>query len=399
MDSRASSLTVCLLASSLVIGCGDDDDADARVAPQLTVATFNAGLIANVGYLDARAARVVDALAELEADVLCVQEFWSEEHWDALVAANADVRPHVLRIEAMPGAVGQCTPDEFEPLRTCAELACAGEEADALVTCVSTMCQDETVALSSTCITCLLDNATGGIDVFQDACLGSGSGGATDGGVPADERSYFLGGSFGIGLLSKLPLNEPQTLVLDSSGNRRGVLHATTDVETLGEIAVLCTHLSAVQNNVRYEGSYGDWESENAAHARALVDFADDQAGGEGPVLVLGDLNCGPARPGVEAELADSYAELANAGFVDPFLDGDDAACTFCSANALVGSDDTGVDAAIDHILTRGLDAQVATTRVLMESFQDPGADGGAADTIPLSDHYGLRATINATRD
>lgn len=389
-------LALAAAGVALLYSCGSDDDGgrddggapDAACdacepppGPALSLVTFNAGLLDSVGSVDERAPRVAEALGKVADDVLCVQEVWAQEHWDALVEANARQRPHVLRLDPMPGVQGQCTPDEFAPLRACAELSCAGMEAGELVACVTAMCP-EVADLSGTCISCLLDNATGGLDVFETACLGSGSGATGDEPLPPEERSYLLGGSFGIGLLSKLPFVEMDTLVLDSSTNRRGILYAKLEVEELGEISLFCTHLTPREDPLRYEGSFGSWSAENEAHVQALIDWVDEKAGAGEPVIVLGDLNTGPAGPGIEPEVPDSYAQLPAAGFADPFLEGSAAACTFCSDNPLVNPQDTGVDAALDHVLTRDLEAPVEVERAFVD------------DQEPLSDHYGLRATI-----
>jgi endonuclease/exonuclease/phosphatase family metal-dependent hydrolase len=393
-------IAVGAVCSALAWSCGSDDDgggddggvgaedagcdACAPPATALSLVTFNTGLLDAVGSVDERAPLVFEELGNAEQDVLCVQVVWAEEHWDALVAATAEVRPHVLRLPPMPGVEGQCTADEFEPLRACAELSCPSMEADELVACVTAMC-DAVADLSGTCIACLLDNATGGLDVFEAACLGTGTGGTDDEPLPPEDRSYFLGGSFGLGLLSTLPFVETDTLVLDASTNRRGILYARLEVEALGEVSVFCTHLTPRLDPLRYEGSFGTWSGENEAHVQALIEWVDQKAGADGTVFVLGDLNTGPAGAGIEAELPDSYALLPAAGFAAPFLEGPEAACTFCSANPLVNPEDTGVDAVIDHVLTRNLDASVEVQRTLMTHIEE---------SQPLSDHYGLRALV-----
>jgi endonuclease/exonuclease/phosphatase family metal-dependent hydrolase len=242
----------------------------------------------------------------------------------------------------------------------------------------------------------LVDNAGGDLDSITMACLGSGSG--DDGPVPPEERSYLLGGAFGIGLLSKLPLNDVDTLLLDSSTTRRGVLYATIDVPELGEVAVFCTHLSAVLNDVRYEGSFGDWEGENTAQLEAMLDWVDDKTEDGAKVILLGDLNTGPevSSKDIVAEVPESFAQLADYDYEDPFLDGPDADCTFCSSNPLVVSGDTGVGGMIDHVMIRGFDTEVEVVRIL-DTLNDVEADADAGvvpDQLPYSDHYGLEASF-----
>lgn len=293
------------------------------------------------------------------------------------------------------GVEGNCSPEEFQPLRECSELMCPGAEPSDLFACTISMCGTEVSSLSGACSSCLIDNGgSGDLDVIEAACLGAGSG--DDGPVPPEDRSYLLGGAFGIGLLSKLPLNETDTLLLDSSTSRRGVIYASIDVPELGEIAVFCTHLSAVLNEVRYEGSFDDWEGENTAQLATMLEWVDEKTDAGAKVVVLGDLNTGPAvsAKDIVAEVAESYAQLPEADYEDPFLDGPNADCTFCSTNPMVHEDDTGVGGTIDHIMVRGFDTEITAERILDELVPNDDTDAGAPDELSLSDHYGLEATF-----
>jgi MoxR-like ATPase len=49
---------------------------------------------------------------------------------------------------------------------------------------------------------------------------------------------------------------------------------------------------------------------------------------GKGCTLLLGDLNAGPASPGVDAELEDDFAAILETGYADRWRDG--PVCTFC---------------------------------------------------------------------
>jgi endonuclease/exonuclease/phosphatase family metal-dependent hydrolase len=141
---------------------------------------------------------------------------------------------------------------------------------------------------------------------------------------------------------------------------------------------------------------YGGWPEENAAHVEALIDWVEEKAGDGGQVVVLGDLNTGPAGDGITASFPENYAQLPEAGFENAFLRGDDAACTFCGDNPLVASESGEAGAAIDHALTRGIDGDIDVERVLdgRIDIEIPSEDGEETLSTALSDHYGLRATI-----
>jgi hypothetical protein len=96
----------------------------------------------------------------------------------------------------------------------------------------------------------------------------------------------------------------------------------------------------------------------------------------------------------IVAEVPGSYAQLAEADFEDPFLDGPNADCTFCTSNPLVKADDTGVGGMIDHVMVRGFDSPITVRRTVDGLFpvEAGDEDAGAPDELPLSDHYGLEA-------
>lgn len=378
-------------ALSIVLSCGDDDGETGTHTATLTAATYNLGLLDSVGYVDQRTPLAIDATTKLDADVLCVQEVWQQAHWDALVAAEASTRPHTLRLPADPGAMGQCSADEFTPVQQCAQATCAGQPPESLVTCVTSNCPTEVGALGSGCITCLLGNtSSGSFDATRAACVGNASAGASG-------RSYVEGGSYGIGLLSKKPFAATEQRLLNASTVRRGILYARIDDAALGSLHVFCTHLSAIQSGLKYDGSYGDWDGENAKHVEDLIAFVRDKVPANGKVLVLGDLNTSPAAAGISPSVPANYAKFAPAGFADPFLAGPNAACTFCNDNPLVNASDSGAGAMLDHILTRGLDKRVSVTRQLDQRIEiDVPVPGGGSEKrqSALSDHYALRAVV-----
>lgn len=162
-------------------------------------------------------------------------------------------------------------------------------------------------------------------------------------------------------------------------------------------MAVFCTHLSAVLNEVRYEGSFGDWEGENTAQLLEMLEWVDEKSEDGAQLVVLGDLNTGPAvsSEDIVAEVPESYAQLDDFDYEDPYLDGPEPDCTFCSSNPLVHGDDTGVGGMIDHIMVRGFDTAVSIELIfdgLLPVEGDAGVD--APGELPLSDHYGLEATF-----
>jgi endonuclease/exonuclease/phosphatase family metal-dependent hydrolase len=155
-----------------------------------------------------------------------------------------------------------------------------------------------------------------------------------------------------------------------------------TDPE-LGELTVACTHL-ATDVGIDYTGDFGSWAGENLAQAEMLIDALPS-----GPVILLGDLNSGPAiEPNVEAELPDAYDAFVAAGFDSALIAAGQPACTFCDDNTLIAGEGAG-GSLIDHVFVRDLEVgaveRIATEPLAIEV-------DGAPVTSNLSDHYGLRA-------
>lgn len=305
------------------------------------VATFNAGLA--VGYLPnvrERLPHVVEALAALDVDLLFVQEFWLDEHWERLCDALAKRLPHTFRPPHVQVASGGCTPEQLAPFLACANKHCAGLRDEALARCVVRHCATYGLTLSPSCINCMTHNITGSLDEMVGRCLGE----AKDG----KHAPIAYGGSFGTGLLSRTPLEDIDTVTYRSSINARGAIYARTN-----GLHVFATHFSP--------GGLGG--SEQGPQFDAFVDFAATKSG---PAVLLGDLNTSSG--------SQLFAKLRRARFREP--DQLDTRPTCYSSR-------------IDHILLRDIDSTVTSQRILDGRVTLPNGE-----RTTLSDHYGVLATL-----
>jgi endonuclease/exonuclease/phosphatase family metal-dependent hydrolase len=355
----------------------------ASVAPtapppsRLTLVTFNAGLAR--GFVDLAAERaplVADAVAALDADVVALQEVWAPEDVQAVATAVQDGFPGQCFLEPAPETAGApaCPPPESDALESCARNACSGVGPDQLAGCVLDSCGAEYGALSGGCQACLAANIGGSLDEVVASCASA-------------TEVYAYGGSFGIGLLSRRPIETWDETVLDSSLNRRAVIHAVIDVDG-SSLHVFATHLSPIFDDIPFPGE-GSWEAEQRAQIERLLALIEERVPTGEPVVVLGDLNTGPALPGVAAEAADNFELLRAAGLAAPYVDSPpQPACTFCAENPLVGGTDDDDSVLIDHVLVGGLEA-TAVARIL-----DQPVTVGATESR-LSDHYGVEVTVS----
>lgn len=383
--TKAGTHGLALLLSLSLLACGGDDIADD--GGTATFATYNAGLARGfVPLAEERSAVTAEAIANLQADVVCVQEVWLEEDVTALTTAAADSFPTAIFREPDPGEVAEepaCTNEEAGPLETCARANCGDVSNDDLAGCVLGMCGPEYEATSDTCQGCLAANIGGSLDDILMACaLGGGS--------------YAYGGSFGIGLLTDGEILEQDALVFESTLNRRAVQHARIALPA-ATVDVFCTHLSAVFDDIPYPGEAESWEAEQAAQIDAMRLFINEHAGAGGGVVLMGDFNTGPAIGDLAGEVPDNYAALVS-GYDNPYLEQASPACTFCAENPLVGGADDDDSVAIDHVLLRDLPGEVVSTeRILTEPVTVQGADGPVPTAY--SDHFGVAATVSFSAD
>ncbi len=176
--------------------------------------------------------------------------------------------------------------------------------------------------------------------------------------------------TLGLALLSRHVVLD--TDVLDLGDGRRALLHVLVDAGTHGPIHLFGADLAPV-------GSEPLLGPAQAARVAALRDFVADEADPGDAVIVLGDLNAGPAGSGFEAHHPTSYELLVAAGFTNPYIESGDALCSTCAHNPLNEADRSLLT---HHILVRDVDGAVTARRILDEP--DP----------VLSPHYGLVVTI-----
>ncbi|WP_437736798.1 endonuclease/exonuclease/phosphatase family protein [Sorangium sp. So ce1335] len=372
------------------------EDAGPRPATPFRVATYNGGLAMGVmKYVDERAEPLIRALAEQPVDLLCVQEFWLEEHWQSLVAATSSTLRSTFRLP--PGHEdGGCSKQETDPLVACAAERCARLKQHALLPCLLQSCPTRLTGLSPDCFNCLSANPRKGPDELAQACLRaqpkSAAGArppARAGGARAPEA---YSGASGTAILTNAEILERDALVLPSAIDRRAVLYTRVSPPSIGELHVFCTHLTASMEGVPHPRNT-TWQKDQSAQIDALLAYVDRKTGGRGATLLLGDLNTGPAiAPSISARLPAHYDRLLARGFVNPYASQEDARCTYCFDNPLDGGKGTrGV--LIDHVLLRGFEGDATGTQIMRSSLT---IDAGKRKVKSgFSDHYGLLVTLS----
>ena len=375
-------------------GGNDDSNGTGAEADSVTLATINVGLaFGYVAEAPARVEPVINALAGLEADVVCVQELWVSQNdagvWNSdvveqVLAGTAENYPHQYwsRTVVPDDVVATgCTVEEAEPLEACAQQFCGDVEPDNLADCILADCGAEFTGTSAECQNCMVANLGQPLEDIVAACKG-----ASTSGIVYD-------GHNGLAILSKLPLSGSAIVELDYAVTSRAVLTATVETAGGNPVEVMCTHIAAdLSSSLEYPsgGTYAGFAEENAGQMAAILELA-SAASPDASLALLGDFNHGPATSEGGPELPEVYQTVLDAGYVDPIAE-TDVTCTFCDENTLnVGDGRGGV--IIDHVYLKTEGTVVDTARILDQTVPVVAADG-TEQTLHLSDHFGVQTTI-----
>lgn len=367
----------------LMSACGDDGGSS-----RVSLVTYNIGLATGfVDYAPQRQPVVVDLVQKLEADVVCLQEVWTQDDIDKVVEGAKAAFPHSHYVFLEDTTLGPpaCTATESDPLKACVDEKCPDTPASEIASCALANCNPEFSALSGGCVECIVANIGKEVDEILNICQTS-------------SQKFAYGGANGLVLLSRHPLTQLSHEKLSSTNVQRSVLGARVDLPVLGDTAVVCTHLAAdlTAAGVPYTGPHESWAGENSVQAEAALTFAATLGQGADTRVIMGDMNSGPAYGDtVVAEIPmASYQVFLDAAYVDFPSSGEGAVatgCTYCSDNLLVMS---GGDVQIDRIVLSAVPASASAMVELVGTGTVTIQSGGADVTTHPSDHYGVRLLL-----
>ncbi len=350
----------------------------------LHVETWNVGLAHGfVDHAEVRAPEIWTAIEGSEADLVCLQEVWSEEDRDSAVETLAESHPqlHLTDNEQLKASSAPaCRRGDLfgeDKFVSCLTGSCGGLEGDALTDCIIEECEPILAQLKTDkpeCAKALMAQ----VGKSAPAALWTVIRPFRKAGV------FSYGGSDGLVLASRVPLEDAGVLDFTdvSTLNRRRALYA--DVKT-GEATtrVYCMHLTAdLDGTAPYPGEFESWNAENLAQVERLLEHAEAFGG---PTVLMGDFNCSleDKEAGLHAESAASCQAVLDAGWSDPVMDLHQ--CTYCASNTLVGD---APDVLLDHAFVRGWASQDGSLR-----YDGTVPIEGLGD-VSLSDHYGYGLSL-----
>jgi endonuclease/exonuclease/phosphatase family metal-dependent hydrolase len=421
---------VGILLTAALFSCSSDEGSDeGPVKSTYVIDTFNVALAGSfVPYEKERRGPVMEAVASMDADVVCIQEAWRKQDKDDLVAAVKDRFPHVVRFEhdfesevddpadrdgnvppvpTTPPCGAEGTREKFDAVLQCLVDKCStipgsrdGKVNSA--SCAEDQCFLEAAPLLSgteddkrcygCAVTSLPEDTLGKI---ENKCTTN------------PKAALAFDGQSGVMILSRYPLVNAEDWVLPGTWNRRVILRATARLPA-GEVDVYCNHLTPVFFDMAfpYTGDYGEgltgpeaWAAEQKLQVEKLHAYLLEHSAGR-KAIILGDFNAGHEHRVDDRMITRAEGEeamkLLEQHYVEALLPDYAPACTYCSSNVLTGLTKEWESAWVDHIFLHGIDAEsvLSSERTFLDGSLLVDNNGEELE-VPVSDHYGMRATIS----
>lgn len=349
----------------------------------LKMLTYNVALAHGyIAYSEARRAPLIQAIKDLNADLICLQEVWSEE--DQKVFIDKLNYPHVASA-FLSQKQAKNTPvcrlgDLFgeNKLLSCYRKKCGEGTEDKLSSCMMEQCFAEWNFLASNQKECAqaFSAQAGHSPIIAFFNLFN----------PFWKTGLFIyEGSPGILLFSKIPFKQKSELDMknDSTTTHRSAIITKIDWNTK-EVVVGCTHLSAYLRNLPYSGHLISWANENKTQSSKLIQAASKMAG-ESSQFLMGDFNCGFSVQNLDSDLEESCRHILQSGYQD-LISEEPTRCTYCSTNNL--SKDKG-NSLIDHIFTKHVSMKSIKKNIVLDQKVEIIVKDKKILTY-LSDHYGV---------
>jgi endonuclease/exonuclease/phosphatase family metal-dependent hydrolase len=362
-------------------GTGDGTDGSEKDTTTIRVVSWNVGLAH--GYVPLGAARqphVIAALDTIDADVICLQELWTEEDREAarsaLESRGYNTHIHVPDIEAEYKT--PCDDALLLALKECLEEKCPETiGTDGMTNCAVDECPLRVAPLGPDCIGCLTKDLTEPLDDIIARCT-----------TETEVVPYAYDGHNGLLLATKAVMSAVSGVDLKASLTFRSYIQATINAGALGDVTLACTHLSA-DLSVPYMGEFSGFPEEQAYQ----IDTITQALPADSPVILMGDMNTGPSlSEAITAELSENFQKFVDAGWTSHMVD----SCTWCpELNSLITPG--GSDHVIDHVLTNGAGQPTGESTRILDQLVTIQDDKGNDLESSLSDHFGVQTLLTFT--
>lgn len=404
----------------------------------LRVMTYNTRLIGSFEpYHFERSEPIIEALANYDADIICVNEVWPKDLRDRLIAAAAasGKYPHHARVTTDPTTPATDpfnVKGEMEPAPT--EPPCAGLE-DTVndgLSCVDEFCTQErdgkripingdigvfAVCAAENCISKVGDLIS---NPDKQACWSAVFAGLVSL-IPMSEveetvttdpygRYAFDGGNSTV-LLSKHPIRNSEQYVFAHTEWKQVGVRAEVELPTSSLVDVYCIDLTnPADDPLRpYTGFYGDkpngepaesrgeaWRNEHLLTINQLIDWV-NTASPNRKAIVAGEFYAGSEVPGVLAAYTPENVPFLEAAFPLALPPGQTPECTLCAENPLAGLDTASSQPDSIRLHNMAI-TDVREQRIVLKENALELPLSGEPTQVPLSLYYGIESVVRVGR-
>ena len=365
---------------------------------KLTFMTYNLGLAHTfVPYAKERRASLIHQLQNVDSDILCLQEIWTQEDREKVMDSLKDKYPHILMPPITQSTVPEAPACRIRDLFgegkivSCFKDTCEGLKGDEFTQCVIIKCKDSLIKLKKNRIGCAqaLMAQVGKNPLLTILKLL----------WPFGRPGVFVyEGSEGTMLLSKHPFVKGSTGFKDlskvSTLTHRGIIYADLSFDSKN-FFMACTHLTAnLSKAAPYAGSFSGWEEENRNQVSQLIELANIKGKSKIKVL-MGDMNAGPSikSANINGDFEKSYNNFLKAGYIPSFVNNPNVQCTTCNTNNLREINDN--NNIIDHVLFKDLPTESNITSKVFFTEKTKIEINGVPIETNLSDHFGIQASYS----
>lgn len=356
----------------------------------INLLTFNTGLAHTfVPYANQRSPQIIRALKDGNADIVCLQEVWTQDDRNSFIFGLKDKYPYSFINPIIQMPVSK------KPACSISEIFGKNKYGRCLV--------DNCIKKSGDQLTaCLIENCRKPLDELKDNNNQCANALLAQVGLPSWKALYNIfnpfkyaglfayDGSDGIMLLSKYPIEKKENLNWDnlSTLNRRNVLLANIKIREK-DYQVACTHLTAnLGKSVPYVGKKISFENENSNQIDEILNKVKQTSL---TTILMGDFNCSIKidRAGVDPDFEKNCQKIFKK-YSSPVLK-INPQCTFCKKNLINASSLEG-NLMIDHIFLKGSEPKKVDI-VFKEIITIK--DNDKEVQTQLSDHYGVSVHIS----
>ncbi|CAD5121264.1 DgyrCDS9795 [Dimorphilus gyrociliatus] len=370
-------------------------------ASPLKLLSFNTRLTADELYTRSRFLKTVQTLKRLDADVLCLQEVWNDEHLFSLIEDLEWKFPFSYSFVHNVGGLlnekldlpnSKCSEKDGDRLLKCIKNNCLNsKDSEEFHSCYVNECNPFDLNLNEACRECTTLQIEACIKIMpqnvnKDRIMECLKQIKRPRGI-CSSRTIDTKANHGLLMLSNVPLNSQRRgIFTKDSLIARGFLEAKNN---FGEKFV-CTQMTTGRSSVYSETKthFNNWYDLKESEVEQLVNMYSQSK----QTYILGNFNVGPAMPsnGIKPYYSDLYKIMEDRG-LENIIVREAGKCTLCANNELA-KDDISNSYIVDGCILVNVDRCRLSNEVIFK--ENMLLNPRTRKHYPLSDHYATLSTF-----